>query len=432
MASWAAASWSTAASRSRPSEFSNSSRNRVASATSFSRQRTRSSKNAMTSASAPACWRVDSVDRKASAKDSSASLTLDARNSLTRSAPSRAARESSASACNPRTSTSRALHLLSNAMMPLISEGDSFDAMAAAIWELRPTLFWGETVVRSFRPICELRENRRSTRPKKRLSLCAVASTSGATRKLKTRSTTRSSRIVKGGRFSDEAWPFCFPAFENSSNRRDALCNSRSSSPIRRSREGTRRASSAFRSCRARSSSACICCRFQATMSSQKASLASMHSCWMLARSSSSCFILRRAASRSPAMTSSRNDWSSTRSRSSLTSFSWWAWATSSTHSARTSRTTNACATSCVCCAAAFDARRRAQVAGGGGGGGFVLVESVAGAEARRITAPVRGSAGAAPEAFVVCAGLRRAAARRRRSGWPGVVHRWRSYAPTR
>jgi len=33
----------------------------------------------------------------------------------------------------------------------------------------------------------------------------------------------------------------------------------------------------------------------------------------------------------------------------------------------------------------AFEARRRAQVAGGGGGGGFVVRDSVAGAEARRI-----------------------------------------------
>ena len=277
--------------------------------------------------------------------------------------------------------------------MPLISEGDSFDAMAAAICELRPTPFWGATVVRSFRPICELRENRRSTRPKKRLSLCAVASTSGATRNEKTRSTTRSSRIVKGGRFS--VCPFCagFPAFENSSNRLEALCKSRSNSPIRRSREGTRRASSAFRSCRARSSSACNCCCFHCTRSSQKASLALMHSCCMLARSSSNCLILRRAASRSPAITSSRNDWSSTKSFNSLTSFSWWAWATSSTHSARTSRTTNACARSSVCLVIAFDARRRAQVAGGGGGGGFVLVESVAGAEARRIGSVGYGSA---------------------------------------
>mmetsp|Transcript_16850 Transcript_16850/g.44219 ORF Transcript_16850/g.44219 Transcript_16850/m.44219 type:complete len:391 (-) Transcript_16850:26-1198(-) len=340
----------------------------------------------MTSASAPACCRVDSVERRASASDSSASRTFDARNSLTRSAPSSAARESSASACSPRTSTSRALHRLSNAIIPLISEGDNFDAMADAIWELRPTLFWGEAVVRSFRPIWLLSENRRSTRPKKRLSDCAVASTSGATKKEKTLKTTRSSRMVNGGRFSDDAWPFCFPAFENSSSRRDALCKSRSSSPMRRSREGTRRASSAFRSCLALSSSACSCCRFHATKSSQKASRASMHSCWMLARSSSNSFILRNAASRSPATTSSRSDWSSTKSFNSFTSFSWWAWATSSTHSARTSRTTNASATSLVCCAAAFDARRRAQVAGGGGGGGFLECASVAGAEARRIT----------------------------------------------
>ena len=102
----------------------------------------------MTSASAPAWCRVDSVDLRASARDSSASLTFDARNSdalgTFQGRPRVAARLQPA-------------HLDVERFAPSIQRddafdlGDSFEAMAAAIWDERPTLFWGETVVRSLR-----------------------------------------------------------------------------------------------------------------------------------------------------------------------------------------------------------------------------------------------------------------------------------------
>ena len=57
-------------------------------------------------------------------------------------------------------------------------------------------------------------------------------------------------------------------------------------------------------------------------------------------------------------------------------------------------------------------------MAGGGGGGGFVVRDSVAGAEARRIGSV--GSGGLCGVCWV-----RLAAELRRRAVWPGVVQRW-------